>query len=168
MFFSFFRRRLFLLPFLAKLAPLLSCHVHSAKTLIFLFLFCLVVLRRLSSSDESSIQRRDVFGRLPGVACLPHTAFPVRTSCFLVIPSTQKTGRQTEFRAVITGLPQSASWQDLKDHMRKVGATSRHVVVILFPVDAPHFLYGPTRPRKRGKCGKLLVERIVPLLPSRQ
>lgn len=29
-------------------------------------------------------------------------------------------GRQTEFRAVVTGLPQSASWQDLKDHMRKV------------------------------------------------
>ncbi|CAN0340468.1 unnamed protein product, partial [Hapterophycus canaliculatus] len=31
----------------------------------------------------------------------------------------EKTGRQTEFRAVVTGLPQSASWQDLKDHMRK-------------------------------------------------
>ncbi|CAN0217180.1 unnamed protein product [Scytosiphon promiscuus] len=29
--------------------------------------------------------------------------------------------RQTEFRAVVTGLPQSASWQDLKDHMRKAG-----------------------------------------------
>lgn len=34
-------------------------------------------------------------------------------------------GRQTEFRAVVTGLPQSASWQDLKDHMRKVRA---HIV----------------------------------------
>lgn len=30
-------------------------------------------------------------------------------------------GRQTEYRTVVTGLPQSASWQDLKDHMRKAG-----------------------------------------------
>lgn len=37
---------------------------------------------------------------------------------FLVI--IMSPGRQTEFRTVVTGLPQSASWQDLKDHMRKV------------------------------------------------
>lgn len=30
-------------------------------------------------------------------------------------------GRRTEFRVIITGLPRSASWQDLKDHMRKAG-----------------------------------------------
>ena len=29
--------------------------------------------------------------------------------------------RRTEYRVVITGLPSSASWQDLKDHMRKAG-----------------------------------------------
>lgn len=39
-----------------------------------------------------------------------------------VFPNPTQTGRQTEFRAVVTGLPQSASWQDLKDHMRKVRA----------------------------------------------
>ena len=30
-------------------------------------------------------------------------------------------GRQTEYRVIVTGLPPSASWQDLKDHMRKAG-----------------------------------------------
>lgn len=30
-------------------------------------------------------------------------------------------GRRTEFRVIISGLPRSASWQDLKDHMRKAG-----------------------------------------------
>ncbi|KAG5179552.1 hypothetical protein JKP88DRAFT_326715 [Tribonema minus] len=30
-------------------------------------------------------------------------------------------GRQTEWRVIVTGLPPSASWQDLKDHMRKAG-----------------------------------------------
>jgi RNA recognition motif. (a.k.a. RRM, RBD, or RNP domain) len=30
-------------------------------------------------------------------------------------------GRQTEHRVIVTGLPPSASWQDLKDHMRKAG-----------------------------------------------
>jgi arginine/serine-rich splicing factor 1/9 len=29
--------------------------------------------------------------------------------------------RRTEFRVLISGLPTSASWQDLKDHMRYVG-----------------------------------------------
>ncbi|XP_057549166.1 serine/arginine-rich splicing factor SR30-like isoform X1 [Amaranthus tricolor] len=29
--------------------------------------------------------------------------------------------KHTEFRVLITGLPSSASWQDLKDHMRKAG-----------------------------------------------
>lgn len=27
----------------------------------------------------------------------------------------------TEFRVIVTGLPPTASWQDLKDHMRKAG-----------------------------------------------
>jgi len=30
-------------------------------------------------------------------------------------------GRRSEYRVIITGLPRSASWQDLKDHMRKAG-----------------------------------------------
>lgn len=30
-------------------------------------------------------------------------------------------GRRTEHRVIVTGLPRSASWQDLKDHMRKAG-----------------------------------------------
>lgn len=29
--------------------------------------------------------------------------------------------KRTEFRVVISGLPPSASWQDLKDHMRQAG-----------------------------------------------
>eukprot|EP00803_Ostreobium_quekettii_P011316 evm.model.scf_21EXC.21 EVM.evm.TU.scf_21EXC.21 scf_21EXC:199623-202678(-) len=29
--------------------------------------------------------------------------------------------RRTEFRIIVTGLPSSCSWQDLKDHMRKAG-----------------------------------------------
>lgn len=29
--------------------------------------------------------------------------------------------RRTEFRVIVRGLPPSASWQDLKDHMRKAG-----------------------------------------------
>lgn len=29
--------------------------------------------------------------------------------------------RSTGFRLMVTGLPKSASWQDLKDHFRKVG-----------------------------------------------
>ncbi|KAK9103954.1 hypothetical protein Sjap_021208 [Stephania japonica] len=29
--------------------------------------------------------------------------------------------RHSEFRVVVRGLPSSASWQDLKDHMRKAG-----------------------------------------------
>ncbi|KAK7284646.1 hypothetical protein RJT34_19396 [Clitoria ternatea] len=29
--------------------------------------------------------------------------------------------RRSEFRVLVTGLPSSASWQDLKDHMRKAG-----------------------------------------------
>ena len=29
-----------------------------------------------------------------------------------------------EFRVLVTGLPQTASWQDLKDHMRKAGDVS--------------------------------------------
>lgn len=29
--------------------------------------------------------------------------------------------QMTEFRVIVTGLPPSASWQDLKDHMRKAG-----------------------------------------------
>lgn len=29
--------------------------------------------------------------------------------------------KKTEFRVMVTGLPKSASWQDLKDHMRKAG-----------------------------------------------
>ena len=29
--------------------------------------------------------------------------------------------QQTEYRVIVTGLPPSASWQDLKDHMRKAG-----------------------------------------------
>ncbi|KAG6435150.1 hypothetical protein SASPL_100018 [Salvia splendens] len=29
--------------------------------------------------------------------------------------------RRSEYRVLITGLPQSASWQDLKDHMRRAG-----------------------------------------------
>ncbi|VAH26574.1 unnamed protein product [Triticum turgidum subsp. durum] len=29
--------------------------------------------------------------------------------------------RHTEYRVLVTGLPSSASWQDLKDHMRKAG-----------------------------------------------
>lgn len=27
----------------------------------------------------------------------------------------------TDYRVIVTGLPPSASWQDLKDHMRKAG-----------------------------------------------
>mmetsp|Transcript_19021 Transcript_19021/g.19150 ORF Transcript_19021/g.19150 Transcript_19021/m.19150 type:complete len:295 (-) Transcript_19021:881-1765(-) len=30
-------------------------------------------------------------------------------------------GRRSEYRVLISGLPRSASWQDLKDHMRKAG-----------------------------------------------
>lgn len=29
--------------------------------------------------------------------------------------------RRTEYRVIVTGLPNSCSWQDLKDHMRKAG-----------------------------------------------
>ncbi|XP_029940936.1 serine/arginine-rich splicing factor 9 [Salarias fasciatus] len=29
--------------------------------------------------------------------------------------------RRSEFRVIVTGLPQSGSWQDLKDHMREAG-----------------------------------------------
>jgi len=29
--------------------------------------------------------------------------------------------RRSEFRVLVTGLPKTASWQDLKDHMRKAG-----------------------------------------------
>lgn len=29
--------------------------------------------------------------------------------------------KKTEFRVIITGLPRSCSWQDLKDFMRKAG-----------------------------------------------
>jgi arginine/serine-rich splicing factor 1/9 len=29
--------------------------------------------------------------------------------------------RRTEFRVIVTGLPRTASWQDLKDHMRRAG-----------------------------------------------
>ena len=29
--------------------------------------------------------------------------------------------RRSDFRVLVTGLPKSASWQDLKDHMRKAG-----------------------------------------------
>ncbi len=29
--------------------------------------------------------------------------------------------KMTDFRVIVTGLPPSASWQDLKDHMRKAG-----------------------------------------------
>lgn len=39
----------------------------------------------------------------------------------------------TEYRVIVTGLPPSASWQDLKDHMRKAGEpTYTDVVSILF------------------------------------
>lgn len=31
------------------------------------------------------------------------------------------TSRHTEFRVIVRGLPSSASWQDLKDHMRRAG-----------------------------------------------
>lgn len=43
---------------------------------------------------------------------------------FLALPHVvyQGAGAQmTEFRVIVTGLPPSASWQDLKDHMRKAG-----------------------------------------------
>lgn len=30
-------------------------------------------------------------------------------------------GRRSEFRVIISGLPPTASWQDLKDHMREAG-----------------------------------------------
>lgn len=36
-------------------------------------------------------------------------------------PKRAVAGRRTEFRVFVTGLPKSASWQDLKDHMRKAG-----------------------------------------------
>jgi hypothetical protein len=29
--------------------------------------------------------------------------------------------RRTEYRVTVTGLPRTASWQDLKDHMRRAG-----------------------------------------------
>jgi arginine/serine-rich splicing factor 1/9 len=29
--------------------------------------------------------------------------------------------RRSEYRVIVTGLPSSASWQDLKDHMRRAG-----------------------------------------------
>eukprot|EP00959_Pyramimonas_sp_CCMP1952_P251007 5246235-Pyramimonas_sp.AAC.1 len=31
--------------------------------------------------------------------------------------------RRTEYRVTVKGLPSSASWQDLKDHMRSCGGT---------------------------------------------
>eukprot|EP01041_Mallomonas_annulata_P008980 gene8980-18583_t len=36
-------------------------------------------------------------------------------------PPRKSGGRRSEYRVIITGLPRSASWQDLKDHMRKAG-----------------------------------------------
>ena len=29
--------------------------------------------------------------------------------------------RRSDYRVLVTGLPKTASWQDLKDHMRKAG-----------------------------------------------
>lgn len=42
---------------------------------------------------------------------MPSFPFPCSTAGF----------QQTEYRVIVTGLPPSASWQDLKDHMRKAG-----------------------------------------------
>eukprot|EP00201_Polytomella_parva_P019316 CAMPEP_0175058478 /NCGR_PEP_ID=MMETSP0052_2-20121109/11869_1 /TAXON_ID=51329 ORGANISM="Polytomella parva, Strain SAG 63-3" /NCGR_SAMPLE_ID=MMETSP0052_2 /ASSEMBLY_ACC=CAM_ASM_000194 /LENGTH=184 /DNA_ID=CAMNT_0016323861 /DNA_START=474 /DNA_END=1027 /DNA_ORIENTATION=+ len=36
-------------------------------------------------------------------------------------PSPYGPSRRTDHRAIITGLPSSCSWQDLKDHMRRAG-----------------------------------------------
>jgi len=30
-------------------------------------------------------------------------------------------GRRSEYRVLVTGLPPTGSWQDLKDHMREAG-----------------------------------------------
>ncbi|PPR81625.1 hypothetical protein GOBAR_AA39084 [Gossypium barbadense] len=35
--------------------------------------------------------------------------------------SSRGPSRRTDYRVLVTGLPSSASWQDLKDHMRKAG-----------------------------------------------
>lgn len=35
--------------------------------------------------------------------------------------SSRPTARRSQFRVVVSGLPSSGSWQDLKDHMREAG-----------------------------------------------
>ncbi|XP_024032483.1 serine/arginine-rich splicing factor SR30-like, partial [Morus notabilis] len=35
--------------------------------------------------------------------------------------SSRGVSRRSDYRVLVTGLPSSASWQDLKDHMRRVG-----------------------------------------------
>ncbi len=36
-------------------------------------------------------------------------------------PNPYGPSRRTDFRVIVTGLPLSCSWQDLKDHMRRAG-----------------------------------------------
>lgn len=52
-------------------------------------------------------------------------------SCSYVFISTAGF-QQTEYRVIVTGLPPSASWQDLKDHMRKAGEPTYTDVVSCF------------------------------------
>lgn len=48
--------------------------------------------------------------------------------------------QQTEYRVIVTGLPPSASWQDLKDHMRKAGEPT-YTDVVCFRPRAPKKQY---------------------------
>lgn len=41
--------------------------------------------------------------------------------------------QMTDYRVIVTGLPPSASWQDLKDHMRKAGEPTYTDVVSYRP-----------------------------------
>ncbi|KAG8001929.1 Serine/arginine-rich splicing factor 1 [Nibea albiflora] len=57
--------------------------------------------------------------------------------------------RRSEYRVIVSGLPQSGSWQDLKDHMREAG--DGETAYIRVKLDGPRSpSYGRSRSRSRG------------------
>ncbi|KAF4366904.1 hypothetical protein F8388_013969 [Cannabis sativa] len=77
--------------------------------------------------------------------------------------------RRSEYRVMVSRLPSSASWQDLKDHMRRAGDLSILAVAILFEVEGKTVLkftlcYGfrnlqnVVRKIKTGKCDYHFLE----------
>nr|XP_025618997.1 serine/arginine-rich splicing factor SR30 isoform X2 [Arachis hypogaea] len=50
-----------------------------------------------------------------------HTSSVDRYSSYSGSSSSRGVSRRSDYRVLVTGLPPSASWQDLKDHMRRAG-----------------------------------------------